>query len=78
MKSLKINISESTKAEAEKPTFIEPNLDRMRVSVPSSVNNIANWSLFPDEAGIRAVNNRSGEVFIGTTEQFNEKFIRGQ
>jgi hypothetical protein len=39
----------------------------------NSINNISNWSLFPDEAGVRAVNNRSGDVFIGSISEFNNK-----
>ncbi len=65
------HVSQHAPQQTIAPTVI---IEKAIVSTSdNSINNISNWSLFPDEAGVRAVNNRSGDVFIGTISDFNNK-----
>jgi hypothetical protein len=80
------NTLKGAQGDTKKPVFTAPQhvpqqtiaptviVEKAIVNTPdNSINNISNWSLFPDEAGVRAVNNRSGDVFIGTISDFNNK-----
>jgi hypothetical protein len=42
----------------------------------NAFNNITYWEVHPDEAGMRAVNTVTQEVFIGEVADFN-KILRG-
>lgn len=77
--NIKLNLeSNAGQKEEVKTKFVEPKMDKLKVSVSSVTNNISNWSLFPEGDGIKAVNNRSMETFIGSVEEFNKKYIRGE